>query len=127
MTAELLTDFYGQSPSEAALIATNQQAVTQIQLTLTSIKEQLIASDVAHFGRKWSTGRRPLTMAACGQYTRINLYQIDKRGQDGMRTAGILPLFQGTAVHDHWAFLFSLDHCQHAFCNAHHLRTAIHG
>ncbi|MEZ4706966.1 MAG: transposase [Caldilineaceae bacterium] len=48
-TAELLTDFYGQSPSEAALIATNQQAVTQIQPTLTSIKEQLIASDVAHF------------------------------------------------------------------------------
>ncbi|MEZ4707729.1 MAG: transposase [Caldilineaceae bacterium] len=48
-TAELPTDFYGQSPSEAALIATNQQAVTQIQPTLTSIKEQLIASDVAHF------------------------------------------------------------------------------
>ncbi|MEZ4706949.1 MAG: transposase [Caldilineaceae bacterium] len=45
----MLTDFYGQSPSEAALIATNQQAVTQIQPTLTSIKEQLIASDVAHF------------------------------------------------------------------------------
>ncbi|MEZ4713501.1 MAG: transposase [Caldilineaceae bacterium] len=45
----MLTDFYGQSPSEAALIATNQQAVTQIQPTLTSIREQLIASDVAHF------------------------------------------------------------------------------
>ncbi|MEZ4714435.1 MAG: transposase [Caldilineaceae bacterium] len=61
-------------------------------------------------------------MAACGQYTPLTFYQIDaKRGQDGMRTAGILPLFQGTAVHDHWASYLAFDHCQHAFCNAHHL------
>ncbi|MEZ4713464.1 MAG: transposase [Caldilineaceae bacterium] len=62
-------------------------------------------------------------MAACGQYRALTFYQIDaKRGQDGMRTAGILPLFQGTAVHDHWASYLAFDHCQHAFCNAHHLR-----
>ena len=45
-----------------------------------------------------------------------------KRGQDGMTAAGILPDFQGGAVHDHWSPCLKFDTCQHYFCNAHHLR-----
>ncbi len=122
-TTELLTDFYGQSPSEAALLATNQQAVTQIQPTLTSIQAQLIASDVVHFdesGLRVAGKLQWLHVASTPDFT---FYQVDaKRGQGGMRTAGILPQFQGTAVHDHWASYLVFDQCQHAFCNAHHLR-----
>jgi transposase len=122
-TAELLSDFYGQSPSEAALLATNQQAVTQIQPTLTSIKEQLIASDVVHFdesGLRVASKLQWLHVASTPAFT---FYQVNaKRGQGGMQTAGILPQFQGTAVHDHWASYLVFDQCQHAFCNAHHLR-----
>ena len=122
-TAELLTDFYRQSPSEATLIAINQQAVKQMQPTLTSIKEQLIATDVAHFdesGLRVASKLQWLHVASTPEFT---FYHVDaKRGQSGMRSAGILPQFQGTAVHDHWAAYLAFDHCQHAFCNAHHLR-----
>jgi len=39
-----------------------------------------------------------------------------------MQAMGILPIFQGRAVHDHWKSYLFFENCQHAFCNAHHLR-----
>lgn len=122
-TTELLTDFYGQSPSEAALLDTNQQAVTQIQPTLASIKEQLIAADVAHFDESGLRVAGKLQWLHVASTPDLTFYQVDaKRGQLGMCAAGILPQFQGTSVHDHWASYLAFDNCQHAFCNAHHLR-----
>jgi len=44
-----------------------------------------------------------------------------KRGNTGMDEAGVLPNFQGRAVHDFWKAYLNYD-CLHAFCNAHLLR-----
>ena len=122
-TEELLTDFYGQSPSEPAVIAANNQLVRQITPTLQSIKQQLIANGVVHFdesGLRVAGQLHWLHVASTPQLTHYHVHR--KRGQIGMAAGEILPQFQGQAVHDHWASYLQFDNCQHDFCNAHHLR-----
>lgn len=122
-TEELLTDFYGQSPSEAAVITANNQLVTQIDPVLEDIREQLIASDVAHFdesGMRVAGNLHWLHVASTPQLTHYHVHR--KRGQEGMAAGEILPQFQGKAVHDHWSSYAKFEECKHTFCNAHHLR-----
>ncbi|MDD5632152.1 MAG: transposase, partial [Methylococcales bacterium] len=44
-----------------------------------------------------------------------------KRGLEAMESLPLLKLFSGILVPDHWKPYFKLI-CQHALCNAHHLR-----
>lgn len=122
-TVELLTDFYGQSLCEAALITANQQVVEQTKPSLARIKTQLVAADVVNFDESGLRIAGQLQWLHVASTPQLTYYHVDpKRGQGGMIAAGILNNFQGGAVHDHWASYLTFDTCQHYFCNAHHLR-----
>ena len=65
-------------------------------------------------------GKRVWLHTACNDMW-THFFSHHKRGSEAMNVAGILPKFNGTLCHDHWKpyYLYS---CQHALCNAHHLR-----
>jgi transposase len=122
-TEELLTDFYGQAPSQAIVLQVNDLLAEQVQPSLTSIKQQLSDASVAHFdesGLRVESQLHWLHVASTPELTHLQVNR--RRGQEGMDAGGILPAFNGKAVPDHLSAYLHFDKSQHCFCNAHHLR-----
>ena len=62
-------------------------------------------------------------MAACGQHVGLTFYAAHpKRGREALDAIGVLPGFQGKAVHDGLSSYRQYQDCEHVLCNAHHLR-----
>ena len=122
-TAELLTDFYGQAPTEAVVIQANDLLAENIKPTLQQVQQQLITAPVAHFdesGLRVENKLQWLHVASTPELTHYHVHH--KRGQAGMEAGNILPEFRGKAVHDHLPAYQHFDKSQHCFCNVHHLR-----
>jgi transposase len=120
---QLFDDFYGHGPAEAFVLEAQAACQAHIQPALDSIKQGLIASDVAHFDESGVRVEGCLNWLHTVGTQRLTYYAIHrKRGQVGMQAIGILPHFRGRAMHDHWSPYLKFENCQHAFCNAHHLR-----
>ena len=122
-TEELLTDFYGQSPSEAVILQASDLLADNIQPSLASIKQQLIQAAVAHFDESGLRVEKELHWLHVASTPELTHYHVHRRrGQEGMEEGGILPAFRGKGVHDHLPAYLQFDKSQHCFCNAHHLR-----
>jgi transposase len=122
-TRELLGDFYGHTPAEAIVLESNAMVVDRIAPSLDTTKQQLIAAHVVHFDESGLRVEGQLNWLHVASTDYLTYYGVHlKRGQDGMKAVGILPQFKGRAVHDHWQSYFTFKDCQHALCNAHHLR-----
>ena len=52
---------------------------------------------------------------------RLSLFTVHpKRGRQAMDAAGVLPGFQGVAVHDGWSPYWRYQDATHALCGAHY-------
>jgi len=122
-TCQVFEDFYGHAPSWAFIAEANQAVEKGSAPALAEIQQQLLQAKVVHFDE---TGLRVagqlhwLHSASTDLLTYFGLHL--KRGQVAMNALGILPNFRGWALHDHWASYLTFEDCDHAFCNAHHLR-----
>lgn len=86
------------------------------------LKQSLIASPLLHADETGSNVNGVRYWIHCLSNEFLTYYHIDrKRGQDAMEKMGVLSLFTGQLVHDHWKPYF-IYICIHVLCNAHHLR-----
>ena len=122
-TCEALGDFYGHTPAEALVLEANAAMVRQTEISRSATKQLLVAAAVAHFDESGLRVEGKLNWLHVSSTDLLTHYAVhQKRGREAMEAIDILPQFQGRAVHDHWQSYFTFDHCQHALCNAHHLR-----
>ena len=98
--------------------AYDKLAMFEAWLINTMRKEPLLHADET--GVNIAGKRNWLHCASNGEYT---YYRVDeKRGQEAMDRAGVLPNFKGILVHDHWKPYYKYKEMTHALCNAHHIR-----
>ncbi len=125
-TAQILSDLFGVKLSAGSVQASIAQAAQTLAPSVMRIAAAVSASPVAHFdetGQRVGARLRWLLTEVTTLLTWSGAH--DKRGQIAMDDFGILPTFQGIAVHDGWASYRDYA-CTHALCNAHHLRELIY-
>jgi transposase len=98
-----IAELFGCAPSQGALAAAAKKTAGLIAPALAAITRYLASAEVAHFDETGfrTAGRLAwVHSASWGKFVLVTVHA--KRGKDGMRAAGILPLFTGIAVHDAW-------------------------
>lgn len=91
--------------------------------TVDRIKGRMIQSGLGHFDETGTRVDKKLWWvhnASNASYTYLNISQ--KRGSEGMQECGVLPEFDGIAMHDCWAPYWNYPTAEHAVCCAHLLR-----
>jgi transposase-like protein len=120
--AEFFKDWYGIGISVGTLRNIVEGVAQNAQQSVNDIKAGIGNSTVAHFDETGSRccGNREWDHVASTK-TLTFYHHNERRGQIAMDDMGILCLFKGTAVHDHWAAYYTYD-CRHSMCCAHLLR-----
>ena len=121
-TAALMKDLFGLSVSQATVIKAGVTSAAILQPTVDAIGQGAVNADVLHADE---TGLRVvkklhwLHVLATGTLTWMGCHP--KRGGEAFESLALLQQFKGVLVHDGWLPYKALQ-CQHALCNAHHLR-----
>lgn len=122
-TAELMRDIFQAALSEGTLDTIFREGAGNLTGFMDDLKGHMIESRVAHFdetGLSENGGNHWLHTVSTNEAAYYAMHP--KRGTEAMDDIGILPEFQGTAVHDGWPAYFQYEQCRHGLCNAHHLR-----
>jgi transposase len=122
-TCAVLAEVFGCPIAEGTLERAVGACHEQLAEVEAAIKQGVTAAEVAHFdetGVNIGGKRSWLHVASTPSLTFYAVHQ--KRGREALDTLGVLPAFRGRAVHDGWPTYWQYQQCEHALCNAHHLR-----
>jgi transposase len=121
-TSELFADLFGHRLTPGTLGTLQQSCAAALTEFETVIKTGVQTAAVVHFDETglYVEGKRHwLHVASTPHLTHYATHP--KRGTVATDAIGILPLFQGIAVHDAWVPYWHAP-CEYGLCNVHHLR-----
>lgn len=122
-TCEIIADHYGVQPSGGAVQNWVVKAGQLLAADAVATQQSILKAEVVHFDESGlRLGGKLNWLHVAATATAVYYTVHPKRGQEAMDAAGILPNFQGHAVHDHWQPYWAYTQCAHSLCNAHHLR-----
>jgi transposase len=125
-TAMLMGDFFGLPMAQATVVTAGEEACARLAPTVAAIGQAIQDTPVANADE---TGIRVagklLWLHALVTPTLTWMACHKKRGLEAFAALAILHRFVGVLVHDGWKPYRELL-CQHALCNAHHLRELTH-
>jgi len=125
-SCEVLADLFSCPISEGTLEKAVGQCHEQLAETEAAIRRGIEEARVAHFdetGMNIAAKTSWLHAASTASLTFYATHQ--KRGREALDEIGVLPSFRGRAVHDGLRSYWQYGQCEHALCNAHHLRELI--
>ena len=119
---EYFEDQVGLALSAGSLFNFNQEAFDKAEGFEHWVKDRLAESELIHADETGINIGGQRHWLHCASNARLTwLAPHEKRGHEAMEEIGILPRFHGVLCHDHWKPYYRYE-CQHALCNAHHLR-----
>ena len=122
-TAELLADVCGCNLSPGTLEALVAEGTDRLVETEEQIKHALRAAEVIGTDETGIRVQGVLQWLHVARSETLTHYACHrKRGKTATDEIGILPQFHGTMVHDGYRSYPHYTQCEHALCNAHHLR-----
>jgi transposase len=119
---ELVQDIFGHRLSTGTLYNIRRAAFGRLATFEERLKALLTAAVVAGFdetGIRIMAGRLWLHSCSTDQHAYYEAHA--GRGREAMDDIGILPKFEGVAIHDFWKSYYHYG-CSHGVCNAHLLR-----
>lgn len=120
--AQQFGDEYAMPVSAGTLVNFNQEAYERLEDFEGVARSQLIVSPVLHADETGiNIGGKKIWLHNASSDLWTLFLPHEKRGTEAMDAMGILPVYAGILVHDHWKPYFTYP-CIHALCNAHHLR-----
>jgi len=119
---EFFEDVFKLPLSEGTLFNINKVCYEKLEDYEIHIKRMLTLSPIVHFDESGLRVIKELHWLHVASTENLTHYEMHKkRGREAMDDIGILPVFEGIAVHDHWKPYFHYGK-KHGLCNAHHAR-----
>jgi transposase len=122
-TGRVLGEVFGCEISNGTLERMVARCADAVAGIVAAIKQAVIVAPILHVDETGLSLNGTMAWLHVASTDRLTWYATHlKRGQEALDALGVLPTVRGRVVHDGLWSYWHYEQCDHALCNAHHLR-----